>query len=158
MRLAPTSCTRREYQRLLTAAEWQAVRLTLLVATVAVATSLPLAKAIAPGTFCASMGCRSSLSRHVTSPRRQTRAGRNGRWSTSVFRAGVRHRSGKISSITYTSWRDPAKRPKGVQCAVRQKHPMPVLSEDPIQDATRVDDRDTRDAPAFDDLVDQLSR
>jgi murein DD-endopeptidase MepM/ murein hydrolase activator NlpD len=73
-----------------------------------------------------------------------------------LFRPGVRHRSGKISSLAYTSWRDPGKRPKSVQCAVRQKHPMPVLSEDPVQDATRVDDRDTRDAPAFDDLVEEL--
>ena len=71
-----------------------------------------------------------------------------------LFRPGVRHRSGKFSSIEYTTWRSPGKRPNSVQCAVRQKHPQPVVTEDPALDAQRVDDRDTRDLPAFDDLSD----
>lgn len=75
-----------------------------------------------------------------------------------LFRPGVRHRSGKISSLHYTSWRTPAKRPKSVQCAVRQRHPMPVMSEDPMRDAQHVDERDTRDAPQFDELVEELLR
>jgi murein DD-endopeptidase MepM/ murein hydrolase activator NlpD len=78
-----------------------------------------------------------------------------------LFRPGVRHRSGKFSSVEYTSWRVPAKRPKAVQCATRQKHPISVLNENPILDAQKVDDRDTRDAPAPDDLgelIDDLLR
>jgi len=73
-----------------------------------------------------------------------------------LFRPGVRHRSGKFSSVEYTTWRVPNKRPKAVQCAQRQKHPLSVLSEDPILDAQKVDERDTRDAPAPDDLSDLL--
>jgi murein DD-endopeptidase MepM/ murein hydrolase activator NlpD len=78
-----------------------------------------------------------------------------------LFRPGVRHRSGKFSSLDYTSWRLPAKRPKAVQCAQRQKHPVAVLSENPSVDAQRVDERNTRDAPApdeFDDLIGDLLR
>ena len=75
-----------------------------------------------------------------------------------LFRPGVRHRNGKFSSVEYTSWRTPAKRPLVVKCAKRQKHPMPVLSEDPILDAQKVDERDTRDAPAMDELINELLR
>jgi murein DD-endopeptidase MepM/ murein hydrolase activator NlpD len=41
-----------------------------------------------------------------------------------LFRPGVRHRSGKYSSLPYTSWRTPGQKPKQIQCAKRQKHPM----------------------------------
>ncbi|HEX4353649.1 MAG TPA: M23 family metallopeptidase, partial [Polyangiales bacterium] len=73
-----------------------------------------------------------------------------------LFRPGVRHRSGKFSSMEYTSWRVPSERPKSVQCAPRQKHPMPVLSEDPTVDAQKLDERNTRDAPVPDDFGDLI--
>jgi murein DD-endopeptidase MepM/ murein hydrolase activator NlpD len=78
-----------------------------------------------------------------------------------LFRPGVRHRSGKFSSVDYTSWRLPAKRPRSVQCAQRQKHPISVLSENPTLDAQKVDDRNTRESPApdeFGDLIGDLLR
>ncbi|MEY4578798.1 MAG: hypothetical protein RL701_3501 [Pseudomonadota bacterium] len=79
-----------------------------------------------------------------------------------LFRPGVRHRSGKFSRLQYTSWLKPDQRPKSVQCAVRQKHPVSVLSEDPRRDAQHVDDRDlftpspTLEAD-FDKLVEDLA-
>jgi murein DD-endopeptidase MepM/ murein hydrolase activator NlpD len=75
-----------------------------------------------------------------------------------LFRPGVRHRSGKFSSVEYTSWRSPSQRPKAVKCATRQKHPMPVLGEDPILDAQKVDERETREAPVPEDLGELLHR
>jgi murein DD-endopeptidase MepM/ murein hydrolase activator NlpD len=69
-----------------------------------------------------------------------------------LFRPGVRHRSGKFSSVEYTTWRVPGQRPKLVQCAPRQKHPVSVMSENPVLDAQKVDERDTRDAPAQEDF------
>ena len=59
-----------------------------------------------------------------------------------LFRPGVRHRNGKFSKLQYSSWLKANQRPKAVQCAIRQKHPRPVLSEDPVRDAQHVDDRD----------------
>jgi len=77
-----------------------------------------------------------------------------------LFRPGVRHRNGKFSKLQYTSWLKPEQRPKNVQCAVRQKHPPSVLSEDPLRDAQHVDDRDlftpTSDAD-FSKLMHELS-
>jgi murein DD-endopeptidase MepM/ murein hydrolase activator NlpD len=70
-----------------------------------------------------------------------------------LFRPGVRHRSGKISNLAYTSWQKPAQRPKAVQCAQRQKHPISVLSEDPVLDAQHIDDSQTREAPAVEDAA-----
>lgn len=65
-----------------------------------------------------------------------------------LFRPGVRHRSGKYSQLPYTSWRTPAQRPKQVQCAKRQKHPIDVMSENPNLDQQQVDERQTLDMPA----------
>jgi hypothetical protein len=59
-----------------------------------------------------------------------------------LFRPGVRHQNGKFSKLQYSSWLKASQRPKAVQCAVRQKHPRPVLGEDPVRDAQHVDDRD----------------
>jgi murein DD-endopeptidase MepM/ murein hydrolase activator NlpD len=69
-----------------------------------------------------------------------------------LFRPGVRHRSGKFASIEYTTWSAASKRPKAVQCAPRQKHPVSVLSENPVVDAQKVDERNEREAPAPDDF------
>ena len=77
-----------------------------------------------------------------------------------LFRPGVRHRSGKVSKLEYTSWLKPNQRPKSVQCAVRQKHPKPVTAEDPSQEAQHVEEKDLRDAlsdEAFSDLVRELA-
>jgi murein DD-endopeptidase MepM/ murein hydrolase activator NlpD len=41
-----------------------------------------------------------------------------------LFRPGVRHRSGKYSSLPYTTWKVPGQKPRQIQCAKRQKHPM----------------------------------
>lgn len=67
-----------------------------------------------------------------------------------LFRPGVRHRSGKYSSMAYTSWRNPNQKPKQVQCAKRQKHPMGegVMNENPVVDQQVVDERQTLDLPA----------
>jgi murein DD-endopeptidase MepM/ murein hydrolase activator NlpD len=65
-----------------------------------------------------------------------------------LFRPGVRHRSGKYSKLPYTSWRTPSQRPKQVQCAKRQKHPIDVMSENPNVDQQAVDERQTLDMPA----------
>ncbi|MET0390363.1 MAG: LysM peptidoglycan-binding domain-containing protein [Polyangiales bacterium] len=62
-----------------------------------------------------------------------------------LFRPGVRHRSGKLSALTAVSWKAPNKRPKTVLCAVRQKHPEPIQSEDPLRDVAPVDERELRD-------------
>jgi murein DD-endopeptidase MepM/ murein hydrolase activator NlpD len=77
-----------------------------------------------------------------------------------LFRPGVRHRSGKVSKLDYASWLKPSQRPKSVQCAVRQKHPQPVLAEDPSREAQHVDEKNLRDAltdDAFSDLVRELA-
>jgi len=67
-----------------------------------------------------------------------------------LFRPGVRHRSGKYSSMAYTSWRVPGQKPKQVQCAKRQKHPIgeAVMNENPVLDQQVVDDRQTLEMPA----------
>ena len=77
-----------------------------------------------------------------------------------LFRPGVRHRSGKVSKLDYASWLKPSQRPKSVQCAVRQKHPQPVMAEDPNREAQHVDEKNLRDAltdEAFSDLVRELA-
>ena len=64
-----------------------------------------------------------------------------------LFRPGVRHRSGKYSALPYTSWRNPDDRPRQIKCAKRQKHPISVMSENPVLDQQPVDERNTRDTP-----------
>jgi murein DD-endopeptidase MepM/ murein hydrolase activator NlpD len=66
-----------------------------------------------------------------------------------LFRPGVRHRSGKYSSLPYTSWRVPGQRPKQVMCQKRQKHPTgaAVMNENPSLDQQPVDEGTARDLP-----------
>jgi murein DD-endopeptidase MepM/ murein hydrolase activator NlpD len=40
-----------------------------------------------------------------------------------LFKPGIRHRSGKISKLKYTTWTRPKDRPKRVQCKARRSHP-----------------------------------
>jgi murein DD-endopeptidase MepM/ murein hydrolase activator NlpD len=40
-----------------------------------------------------------------------------------LFKPGIRHRSGKLSPLSYTTWTDPSARPRGVDCRPRRKHP-----------------------------------
>jgi lipoprotein NlpD len=71
-----------------------------------------------------------------------------------LFRPGVRHRSGKYSAVSYTSWRDPKLRPRQVKCAKRQKHPIgnAVVNENPVLDQTPVDDRSATTIPVEEPL------
>jgi murein DD-endopeptidase MepM/ murein hydrolase activator NlpD len=64
-----------------------------------------------------------------------------------LFRPGVRHRSGKYSSIAYATWRNPSQKPRQIQCAKRQKHPMgaAVMNENPNLDQQVVDEQQTLD-------------
>jgi murein DD-endopeptidase MepM/ murein hydrolase activator NlpD len=64
-----------------------------------------------------------------------------------LFRPGVRHRSGKYSSIPYATWRNPSEKPRQIQCAKRQKHPMGggVMNENPNLDQQPVDEQQTLD-------------
>ncbi|NMC72220.1 MAG: LysM peptidoglycan-binding domain-containing protein [Myxococcales bacterium] len=41
----------------------------------------------------------------------------------SLFRPGVRHRSGKIEPLHYVTWTDPDDRPASIRCAARRHHP-----------------------------------
>jgi hypothetical protein len=61
----------------------------------------------------------------------------------------VRHRSGKYSSLPYTSWRVPSQRPKQVMCQKRQKHPTgaAVMNENPSLDQQPFDEGTARDLP-----------
>lgn len=77
-----------------------------------------------------------------------------------LFRPGVRHLSGKFSRLDYTKWLNAGARPKNVQCAIRQKHPRPVLDENPVRDAQHVNDRDLFTPTSDEDfakLLDDLS-
>jgi murein DD-endopeptidase MepM/ murein hydrolase activator NlpD len=40
-----------------------------------------------------------------------------------LFQPGIRHRSGKLSPLPYTTWTDPSARPRGVECRPRRKYP-----------------------------------
>jgi murein DD-endopeptidase MepM/ murein hydrolase activator NlpD len=68
-----------------------------------------------------------------------------------LFRPGVRHRSGKYSSLPYTSWRTPGQKPRQIQCAKRQKHPM---GEAVMNEAVEIQSNEgaTREAPAAEEL------
>ncbi len=46
-----------------------------------------------------------------------------------LFKPGIRHRSGKISPLRYTTWTDPAARPRGLDCHPRRKHPSAATVE-----------------------------
>ena len=53
-----------------------------------------------------------------------------------LLRPGVVHRSGKVERLDYSRWKNPSKRPVAVRCAKRQKHPIAVMQENPVVDAT----------------------
>lgn len=54
-----------------------------------------------------------------------------------LFRPGVRHRSGRIEPLRYTTWTDPEDRPAAIRCAGRRHHPRSrwVENEVPEEDA-----------------------
>lgn len=58
---------------------------------------------------------------------------------SSLFRPGIRHRSGKMSKIAPATWVRGDDRPRGLRCAPRRKHPMAksVAEEDPDTDAEK---------------------
>jgi murein DD-endopeptidase MepM/ murein hydrolase activator NlpD len=58
---------------------------------------------------------------------------------SSLFRPGIRHRSGKLSKIPPQSWTRADERPKGLRCAPRRRHPTAksVLDENPDTDAEK---------------------
>jgi murein DD-endopeptidase MepM/ murein hydrolase activator NlpD len=69
-----------------------------------------------------------------------------------LLRPGVRHRSGKVARLDYTKWRNPLQRPSAIRCAKRQKHPIAVMQENPVLDATPESEQGPlMDAPADDE-------
>jgi murein DD-endopeptidase MepM/ murein hydrolase activator NlpD len=51
-----------------------------------------------------------------------------------LFKPGVRHRSGKISKLKYTTWTNPKQQPKRVQCRARRSHPRSKTVEQETSD------------------------
>lgn len=58
---------------------------------------------------------------------------------SSLFRPGIRHRSGRMAKLAPATWLRPDDRPNGLRCAPRRKHPQAksVLDENPDTDAEK---------------------